>query len=333
MNRVKIAFIALFCAAFLAACGDTGDHFLEFRPNPGNSPTARPSSGPTSTPTTNPTTGPTVCPTNCTPTPTPVGTPATLSKISIGLPAGLVPNASSAGAYPLLITLLDKNGKQLPYGTPLVAPLIGSSNATWVLGFGGVNQSGAGYASYALTFAPSTGPVQGQAPGASVVALFNPSNASTGCSVPNPIVVTATDSAGNAPQQSFPFIGSQKYTVTSLTNFKPLTPVSASAAGIYPIYMTMNSSSGPIPNGLPLTNPVVLTSDDACVVGFGTSPNITQGTQTQAITFTAGTQIAYLWVNPGASTTSCPGSSPATVTASTAGTVLAKFQFSLTFPP
>jgi len=25
MNRVKIAFIALFCAAFLAACGDTGD--------------------------------------------------------------------------------------------------------------------------------------------------------------------------------------------------------------------------------------------------------------------------------------------------------------------
>lgn len=31
MRRLTVAFLSIFCAAMLAACGDTGDHFFEFK--------------------------------------------------------------------------------------------------------------------------------------------------------------------------------------------------------------------------------------------------------------------------------------------------------------
>lgn len=34
MRHLTVAFLTLVCATGLAACGDTGDHFLEFRPAP-----------------------------------------------------------------------------------------------------------------------------------------------------------------------------------------------------------------------------------------------------------------------------------------------------------
>lgn len=34
MRHLTVALLTLFCAVGLAACGDTGDHFLEFRPAP-----------------------------------------------------------------------------------------------------------------------------------------------------------------------------------------------------------------------------------------------------------------------------------------------------------
>ena len=41
MRRLTVAFVILFLGAVLAACGDTGDHFGEFRQQPPPPPAAQ----------------------------------------------------------------------------------------------------------------------------------------------------------------------------------------------------------------------------------------------------------------------------------------------------
>ena len=91
MRRFAIAFFPTCLALALAACGDAGDHFLDFHQNPQ--------------------------PQN----------PAMVKKIVITLP--VKPNPKVESTFPLNVVAYDGNGFKIAQGTPLVSSMTVSSNA------------------------------------------------------------------------------------------------------------------------------------------------------------------------------------------------------------
>lgn len=93
MRRLTVAFLVLISAAILAACGDTGDHFLEFRQStPG---------------------------------------PAVVKKIAISMP--IVASVKTKHAvFKLYVTAFDAKGQTIAQGTSLQNPITLHTNWTGV---------------------------------------------------------------------------------------------------------------------------------------------------------------------------------------------------------
>ncbi len=287
MKRLVALVLFAGTAFLLAACGNTGDHFLDFNGHPSGSGTS----------------APTVLPSGGATNP-PGSTTSTVSKISLSIVG--TPGPNSAGFYPIQAIIYDSNGNQIPTGSALTSPLIFTSNATCVLTFGvsvpGTNNTQT-YASVSTNYAP----------GSAVVAAYNPALAGPGCTQPPTVVITVSLADGSVTPGTLAFLGGSA-TVTKLA-LSMIAPPNPSSAGVYPFFVSLTGASGAIPGGESLLDPVELTSNDACVLGFGTSPQISTGTQTQGLTISSSSAQTFIFFNPGAATPNCPSVTPVIITA------------------
>jgi hypothetical protein len=138
-------------------------------------------------------------------------------------------------------------------------------------------------------------------------------------------MITITGFNLNAkPQSSSVSILGGTATVTGLALSLLNTPDPVSE-GVYPLFVTASGSSGVIPYGVSLTNPVELSSNASCAVSFGVTLNPGTFTSTYRMTSTQ-TQV-YMQFN----IAGCmePASGIVTVQAIAAGspTVKAQYQF------
>jgi hypothetical protein len=90
MNRVAFALTLSVCGTFLTACGDTGDHFLEFRKTASQT--------------------------------------VTVAKMGLAMP--VMPSFTTAGVYPLTVAAFDSKGAAFPTGSTFAHPIVLTSNVT-----------------------------------------------------------------------------------------------------------------------------------------------------------------------------------------------------------
>ncbi len=89
MRHATVAILIVFSGVALAACGDTGDHFLEFRQAP--------------------------------------PPPAVVDKVALAMPV-IASKSTAHATFKLYVTAYGENGSALPQGTTLVNPITVHSN-------------------------------------------------------------------------------------------------------------------------------------------------------------------------------------------------------------
>jgi hypothetical protein len=273
MRRHLVLAFSIFCtAAILAACGDAGDHFGEFRKQPQPTPTPKHTPTPTPTGPVTPTPRPTKPPT---PTPSPTPVPA-VKRLVLSMPA--TPNPLSPGTFTLVVAAYNSAGQLMKTGTVLQNPIQLTSNSSCSISF--VSPTGGG-TSLTLPTAPG-----------SVNINYSPPSAT--CTPPSHVTILGFDLDANPNSTSFSILGGTE-TVTSIAmDFLGLP--SPNSAGVYPLFINPSSKGKPIPFGITLTNPIQLSSNASCSVGFGITLNPNTYTQTYRLTSTQ-TQV-YVSFDP-----------------------------------
>lgn len=235
-------------------------------PNPSSSPSSGPSSSPTSSPT---------------PTPTPV--PA-VKRLVLSMPA--TPNPLSPGTFALVVTAFNSAGQAIATGTTFQNPIQLNSNSSCSISF---LSGGSGNASLTLPTAPG-----------SVNIAYSPPSSS--CTPPTNITITAFDLDASPTTASFLILGGTS-TVKGLS-MNLLAAPDQQSEGVYPLFVVAKAAGGKtIPFGTTLTNPIQLSSNASCALGFGITLNPATFTPTYRITSTQ-TQV-YMQFDP-----SNPGCSP-----------------------
>ncbi|HTX59564.1 MAG TPA: hypothetical protein VMH02_07760 [Verrucomicrobiae bacterium] len=288
MRRMATAFVVVCTAALLVACGDAGDHFLEFRQNPSSSPTpthkptARPTGQPTSTPTTTPQTA--------------------VAKMTMTLSS--TPDPQVAGTLTLLVTAFNSKHIEITAGTTLLDPIQLTSNASCNISFSSEGYSGT---SLVLPTAPSA-----------ITVTYTPPSAT--CTAPSTIVITALNASAKPQSVSVSFAGEATIGSISLSMLSDPNPTSD---GIYHFFVKAKDGKGKaIPAGTVLSNPIELASNASCVTTFGTS----SAALTSTFSLTA-LQDIYLAYTPSNVSNVCSAPATIVVTAVAAGSVSSTFSF------
>lgn len=238
MRRVAVAFFFLASAVGLIACGDAGDHFLDFHQNPP---------------------GPTV-----------------VNRLAVSMP--IVPTyKSGAGKFDLYVTAYS-GGNAIPQGTVLNNPIVVSSNYDGYITFDGSGKSKVSFGKAPGTITVSYKPppyAQRCYPGAFVIAFNKDANpqsedqAAIACPSPSSSPTTSpTGSPTTSPSGS-------PQAVASMAVAFSATPDPTKPATLQ-LNVTLNAANGkPIYAGTPLTQPLVLSSNAACNITFayGTGTN------------------------------------------------------------
>jgi hypothetical protein len=266
---------------------------------PTTSPTTSPSSGPTTSPTTSPSTKPTTSPT---PTPLPA-----VKRLVLSLSA--TPNPLGQSTFSMGVTAYNSAGAIIPTGTVLLNPIQLTSNSACSIGFGS-----AGIPSQVLTAAVR-----------SVIVAYSP--ASSTCSPPNLIVINGFDADATPKNSSISILGGTA-TVSSITMYLLPSPPSTISRGVYRLILTANDSSGPIPSGVSLTNPIQLASNASCSTGFGDALN--PGTYNSSMLISNTQTQVNVQFDPTNPVCTAPTGGQVVITASAAAAT--PISFSLSFP-
>ncbi|MGZ3496451.1 MAG: hypothetical protein ACXWNK_16000 [Vulcanimicrobiaceae bacterium] len=261
MSSFRTAGFLLLLAMLVAGCGDTGDHFLEFRKN------AAPA---TSSPT----------------------LPSTVAKIVLSMPSySLV--RTQGGSYPLGITTYDAKGNLIPIGARFTYPVSISSDSSGYIAF--TNAAGGNssttisvpdtmtqvYVTYDPCESTTTQPCTGDSQNINLMAI------SAGATSASLTLATVVPTVSNGPPP-----------VTEIA-LAVLGPMRApGTAGTYPLQITARSNGAQIPLGSAFLYPISLTSNDSCEVSFGTNPAITSYNTSTFSVPNSMTQV-YVSYNPG----------------------------------
>jgi hypothetical protein len=309
MRRLALAFLMVCAASIFAACGDTGDHFLEFRQNPQSTPTSKPTHRPTN--------GPTIGPE----TPTPPPYAKTVTKVTLSMPS--TPKPASAGTFTLVVKA-DSGKTVVPAGTLLSSPIQLTSNASCSVTFNNGSSSGT---AMTLTTVPSA-----------LTITYTPQTA--GCTSPSTITILAYSATAKPQTSTFSFPGESapatptpppsSATVNKLTVSMPSTP-DPNVAGTFTLVVKASANGKAINSGTSLRSPIQLTSNASCNVSFsngtssGTSLTLTSMPNALTLTYTPPTAgctapstitiIAFAaTASPQNATVSFPGQGSATPT-------------------
>src|SRR5579862_196390 len=252
MRRLTVAFLILFSAAVLAACGDTGDHFGEFRQAPPG--------------------------------------PVTVQQLQVSMP--IIPGPFVTAAKNNLFIVAKNGGQSVPQGTSLANPIIVTTNYVGYVTFSSpTGPAGKQYKSLSLQAAPPqlvvyyTRPrnVVFCRPGIPdvVVTVYNHdanppfvTTDLTGCSTVSPSPSSSaspttspkptkspkpTPSASPTPQGNL---------VKRLALSMPATPNPLSPGTFTLVVTAFNGSGQAIPTGTVLANPIQLTSNSSCSINY-----------------------------------------------------------------
>ncbi|MBV8490151.1 MAG: hypothetical protein JO199_06430 [Candidatus Eremiobacteraeota bacterium] len=272
MRRFAVVLFFIAAAAGLGACGDAGDHFLEFRQNPSNNPTTSPTQGPTTSPTQGPSTSP--------------GGTQTVATMQIAMIA--TPDPASQGIYPLVISAKNSKGQKIAAGSKLAVPILLSSNATCTTqfqnGYGGAAASQISLSTLAQPFL-----------------VYNPVNSSS-CA-PADVTILATSGSAKAAKFTFPAATppTSGVVVTKVALSIPSTP-NPNSPGTFTLVVSPFTHSGKaIGIGEPVRNPIVLQTNSSCNIQF-------QLNGTTASSVSLDSNVGSVTVQYKPSTPSCPSS-------------------------
>ena len=234
---------------------------------------------------------------------------AKVAKLSMSLSGK--PKLESAGTFALTLNAYESNGKTIPPGTTLTAPISLNSNSSCNVTFSSPTSSGT---SLSLATLPQ-----------SLTLAYSPPTAT--CVAPSEITIAASATTAKPSSISLAVVGGTA-TVESLS-LSMLSKPNKSTSGIYPFFVTAKDAKGhAIANGTPLSNPIALTSNAACVTTFGA----TAGALASSLTLTTATSQIYLGYNPILATATCPAPAAVQISATASGAKAAKFDFTGTSP-
>lgn len=243
MRRLTVAFLVLISAAILAACGDTGDHFGEFRQ---------------ATP------GPTV-----------------VKKLALSMPIVAGPNTKHA-VFKLYITAYTGKGQAIPQGTTLANPITLHTNWTGVtFAVNGKQVNSAAFGSAPATITVTyTAPSDPCNPVVGIVAFDQDAspqndafNVVADCPSTKP---SATPSTGPTTKPTKSPTPPPQPIVKKISLAMPATPNPLSP-GTFTLVVTAFGPAGTaLTPGTTLVNPIQLTSNSSCSISY--SANGTSGT-------------------------------------------------------
>jgi hypothetical protein len=234
---------------------------------------------------------------------------AKVAKIAIALSGK--PKLQSAGTFALNLTAYTANGRAIAPGATLAAPIQLGSDSSCNVSFTSPSNTGT---SLALTTIPQ-----------SLTLSYTPPSGT--CIAPPQITVDATSTTAKPSSVSLFVVGGTA-TVGSLA-LSMLAPPNPTTSGIYPFFVTAKDTKGhTIANGTPLSNPIGISSNAACVTTFGLSASLLA----TSLTLNTATSQIYLNYNPSLTTASCQAPANVQVTATAGGARAAKFAFTGTSP-
>jgi hypothetical protein len=277
MRRLTVAFVILFLGAVLAACGDTGDHFGEFRQQPPPPPAAQ--------------------------------------QLTINMPVIPGPVVQSA-KLPIYVTAINA-GKAVPIGTNLANPIIITTNYKCCVKFSSpTGPVGKTYGSLSLQAAPPAITVyykhppfalcNGNEPPVVVQAYNHDANPQfvtqnlSGCSgspgpSSSPSSHPSTKPSGSPTPPTSPTPSPTptppSNAVKKLTLSMPATPNPLSPGTFTLVVTAFNGSGQAIPTGTVLQNPIQLTSNSSCSISY-TSGSST-GTSISVASAPGAVTVAY----------------------------------------
>ncbi|MBV8148223.1 MAG: hypothetical protein JO092_03950 [Candidatus Eremiobacteraeota bacterium] len=268
MRRLAVAFVILSFAAVLAACGDTGDHFLDFAKTP--------------------------------------PTPVVVQSMLITMP--IVPGPGNRGGKFKLYLTAYNAGKAIRQGTQLQNPIILNTNYTGFVKFGGPNGPFASGRTYQSAPGPITveytRPADPCSPVVGITAFNHDAsptlatfNLVQGCHAhPTPTPSTGpttspTTKPTKSPKPTPTPTGPPSPTVAKLSLAVPGPTPNPLSPGTFAMVVTaFNSAAQTIPPGTTLTQPIILTSNSSCSVTFSfagaSGTTLTLTTAPGAVTFT-----------------------------------------------
>jgi hypothetical protein len=222
---------------------------------------------PSSSPSTNPSTSPT-----SSPSPVPA-----VKRLVLSMPA--TPNPLSPGTFALVVTAYNSAGQPIATGTTFQNPIQLNSNSTCSVSF---LSGGSGNASLTLATAPG-----------SVNIAYSPPSAT--CTPPTNIVITAFDLDASPTTASFLILGGTS--VVKGLSMNILAAPDQQSEGVYPLFIVAKGTNGKqIPFGTTLTNPIQLSSNSSCSLGFGITLN--PGTFTPTFRMTSTQTQVYMQFDP-----------------------------------
>ena len=241
MRRLTVAFLVLISAAILAACGDTGDHFLEFRQAP---------PGPTA-----------------------------VKKLQLTMP--IVASVQTRHAvFKLYITAYNGKGEAIAQGTSLANPITLHTNWTGVkftVNGKQVNSAAFGSAPAVITVTYNAPPNPCD-PVVGIVAFNQNANPQTdvfdlvgNCGTPKP---SSSPSSGpttkptKSPKPTPPPTPTPAPIVKKISLSMPATPNPLSPGTFTMAVTAFGPSGAAIVPGTALVNPIQLTSNSSCSVSF-----------------------------------------------------------------
>ena len=254
MRRLTVAFVILISAAMLAACGDMGDHFGEFRQAPPG--------------------------------------PQTATKITVNMP--IIPGSKVGSAkLPMYVTAYNAAGQAITIGNNLANPIVITTNYEGFVTFSSpTGPTGNKYKHLSLQAAPPTITVYYRKPPVNVCSAGEPPVVVTvynhdanpqfvtenlsGCNggggspspSPSPSPSTKPTKSPKPTPTPSPTSSPVQPTVKKLTLAMPATPNPLSP-GTFTLVVTAYGSNGkPFATGTVLTNPIQLSSNSSCSVSF-----------------------------------------------------------------
>jgi len=268
MRRLTVAFLVLISAAILAACGDTGDHFLEFRQNPPGA--------------------------------------TTVSKLALTMPI-VASHYTRSGKFKLYITAYDGKGHAVAQGTQLANPITLHSNYEAGVTFSGPTGSGKtsmafGSAPGTITVT-YTAPRNPCSPVIAVVAYNQNANPQSvvqdlvgdcpkGSPSPSP---TPSTKPTKSPKPTPSPTPTAQPIVKKISLSMPATPNPLSPGTFTMVVTAFDPSGKTIAPGTTLIDPIQLTSNSSCSVSFsftgssgtisGTSVTLAQAPGSVTVTY------------------------------------------------
>lgn len=244
MRRLSVAFLVLISAAILAACGDTGDHFLEFRQNPPGA--------------------------------------TTVSKLAVTMPV-VASHYTKHGSFKLYVTAYDGKGHAIAQGTQLANPITLHSNYEAGVTFSGPSGSaktsmafGSAPGTITVTYTAPKNPCN---PVIAVVAFNQNANPQTAVQdivgdcpkgSPSPSASPSTKPTKSPKPTPSPTPTPQPI-VKKISLSMPATPNPLSPGTFTLVVTAFDPSGKTITPGTTLIDPIQLTSNSSCSVTFSAS--------------------------------------------------------------